>query len=86
LGRISQITDHDDTAVAPLEKLKAHCLQTDPGGLKPSHVSRSLRDAYLLTGIVYGLVNVRTNGKKILCATLNEADHTWGVKTFNARF
>ena len=31
------------------------------------------------TGVVYGLINVRTDGKRILCAALNEKDRTWNI-------
>jgi len=29
---------------------------------------------------------VRTDGKKILCATLDEAQDKWRIETFRARF
>lgn len=35
---------------------------------------------------IYGLVNVRTDGEKILCAVMNEKDHSWQVKTITSRF
>lgn len=34
----------------------------------------------------YGLVNVRTDGEIIMCATLNETESGWTVHTFPARF
>ncbi len=34
----------------------------------------------------YGLVNVRTDGKTILCATLNETEKKWVCHSFPARF
>lgn len=40
----------------------------------------------VVDGIVYGLVNVRTDGNKILCATLNEGKSKWEVKRFTSRF
>jgi hypothetical protein len=36
--------------------------------------------------LVYGLVNVRTDGNTILCATLNEGKSKWEIKKFNSRF
>jgi hypothetical protein len=33
----------------------------------------------------YGLVNVRTDGKTIMCATLNETEEDWIIHTFPAR-
>lgn len=40
----------------------------------------------IVSGLIYGLVNVRTDGEKILCATLNESDYKWDIKTINSRF
>ena len=37
-------------------------------------------------GVVYGLVNVRTDGRRILCATLNEKKSKWDYETFESRF
>lgn len=34
----------------------------------------------------YGLVNIRTDGKTIMCATLNETEKKWIIHTFPARF
>ena len=34
----------------------------------------------------YGLVNVRTDGEKIMCATLNETEEKWVIHSFPARF
>ncbi len=56
------------------------------GDLNPSKVTKKLHGACIVAGLIYGLVNVRTDGEKILCATLNEKDNTWQVKTFTSRF
>jgi beta-lactamase superfamily II metal-dependent hydrolase len=48
--------------------------------------SRTLDKALVLSGLVYGLVNVRTDGDRILCATMNEADKSWQVKSIRSRF
>jgi hypothetical protein len=45
-----------------------------------------LGKAMVVGGLIYGLVNVRTDGNKILCATLDEKDKTWRIKSFNSRF
>jgi beta-lactamase superfamily II metal-dependent hydrolase len=42
--------------------------------------------AMVVGGLIYGLVNVRTDGNRILCATLDEQDDDWRIKTFNSRF
>lgn len=43
-------------------------------------------EAMVVGGLIYGLINVRTNGEKILCATLDESSSAWRIKTFNSRF
>lgn len=86
LGRISQVSDTEGTPMPSLDRLRAHCLETASGALRPRHVERSLAWSHLVTGIVYGLVNVRTDGRTILCASLSEVDRAWDVKTFSARF
>lgn len=56
------------------------------------HISKAkkkmveLGRAMVVGGLIYGLVNVRTDGNKILCATLDEKDEDWRIKTFNSRF
>ena len=57
-------------------------------GKKPGQkreLKRSLAQAHVLTDLVYGLVNVRTDGDKILCATRNESDLGWETKTIRSR-
>ena len=46
----------------------------------------NLGKAMVVGGLIYGLVNVRTDGNKILCATLDEKDDDWRIKTFYSRF
>ena len=69
-----------------LSTVTIHAQVTKAGDLNPTTISRSLGRTYIVAGLIYGLVNVRTNGEKILCATLNEKDNTWQVKTFTSRF
>ena len=45
-----------------------------------------VRHALVVGGLIYGLVNVRTDGDKILCATLDEKDNKWRIETFHSRF
>lgn len=47
---------------------------------------RPAADAHFVQGVVYGLVNVRTDGETILCATLNEQKKKWEIETFESRF
>jgi len=43
-------------------------------------------DTRVVTGLIYGLVNVRTDGQRILCATLDEKDRDWRIETTQSRF
>jgi hypothetical protein len=58
---------------------------TSPG-LNPSKNKKPMKGIYLIDGIVYGLVNVRTDGDTIMCATLNEGKSKWEIKKFRSRF
>lgn len=40
----------------------------------------------VMSGTHYGLVNVRTDGETVMCATMREAGGGWTVHTFPARF
>jgi len=69
-----------------MEESLIHFTETKPGALRPKRRTRSLGRTYVVAGQVYGLVNVRTDGQKILCATMNEGNGTWQIKSFAARF
>lgn len=60
--------------------------ETRAGDLRPKSLQKTLDRLRVVPGIVYGLVNVRTDGETILCANLNEKSATWDVKTFASRF
>lgn len=55
---------------------------------KKRNADRYLRasSANMVTGIVYGLVNVRTDGKRIMSATMNEGDGSFNIKLIESRF
>ena len=40
----------------------------------------------MMTRVHYGLVNVRTDGETVVCATIRETGEGWTVHAFNARF
>lgn len=61
-------------------------LVTAAGALRPARRKRALQGCYVVGGIVYGLVNVRTDGDTIMCATRNEGDFSWKTNAFRARF
>ena len=48
--------------------------------------TRDLWKSMFVSGIIYGLVNVRTDGEKFLCATMSEKDGDWDIETFMSRF
>ena len=57
-----------------------------PGSPNPRKGKRTLDGACLVAGLIYGLVNVRTDGDTILAATLNEGKADWTVRKFKSRF
>jgi len=65
---------------------KLHYEETASGALSAKKDYQHSAGTYVVSGLVYGLVNVRTDGKRIQVATLNEADKSWSTKNFLARF
>jgi len=59
---------------------------TKAGDLNPTTVTKRFSDTLIVAGLIYGLVNVRTDGTTLLCATLSEKDNTWQVKKLTSRF
>jgi len=91
LGKPTKLTITDpagDTVVNEerLGAVKIEAKVTKVGDLKPTTQTKNLARTLVVAGLIYGLVNVRTDGKTILCATLNEKDNTWQVKKFTSRF
>jgi beta-lactamase superfamily II metal-dependent hydrolase len=84
LGKISEIhrlaeVGNGATAVA-LDRLRATTKVTKAGDRDPETVKRRVEGSRLATKTVYGLINVRTDGRTILCAALNEKDATFNVE------
>lgn len=71
---------------AALNTVTVDVAVTKAGDLNPTRVERKLNNTYLVAGLIYGLVNVRTDGNKIQCATLDEKDNAWNVRTLTSRF
>jgi len=61
-------------------------LSVPQGPLHAKNTSKRAWNARLMEKNHYGLVNVRTDGDLIMCATLDETEHKWVVHTFSARF
>ena len=57
-----------------------------PGRFGRKRGDRPFRKSRVVTGVVYGLVNLRTDGSKIMCATMREQRGGWTIRTFDARF
>jgi beta-lactamase superfamily II metal-dependent hydrolase len=71
---------------AQLGSLTASYTVTTPGALSSSNKTATLARARLMHKLLYGLVNIRTDGLRILAATMNEGDGSFAVKTFTSRF
>lgn len=87
LGKIEQLKIKETGAI--LDKntdMEVTYKETNAGDLRPATKTKSFWDKKIVGGIIYGLVNVRTDGKKILCATMSEKGNGWDIKTFNSRF
>jgi hypothetical protein len=65
---------------------RVHYKEAAPGRFRRKRGERSFWKPYVMTGVVYGLVNVRTDGNKIMCATMREEGGGWTIRTFDARF
>jgi len=69
-----------------LESGRIHYTETTPGDLNPSSGERQMGRTSIVSGLNYGLVNVRTDGEQILCATRDEETHGWRVEKTASRF
>ena len=85
IGRINRI-EQDSTVLSPSKGGVISYTRVRAGALKGAKGQRPLSGAYVVAGTVYGLVNVRTDGRTILCATLNENAFSWECEAFDARF
>lgn len=86
LGKIVKLEGPGLGPGAKLADYTAHYEETAAGALNPKKGSMKLANRYLVAGLIYGLVNVRTDGKKILCATMKESGNGWLINKFDARF
>jgi len=77
-GNILSVEDLDQTTV--------HYTVKKAGDLSAQARSREFGRMKVVDGVVYGLVNVRTDGQRIFCATLNEKKSKWDYETFESRF
>jgi beta-lactamase superfamily II metal-dependent hydrolase len=76
---------HDVTDQA-LGNSLIHYKETRAGDRNGRDGKRRLGNTLVVAGLIYGLVNVRTDGETILCATLDEKDNNWRIKKITSRF
>ncbi len=69
-----------------LEGTKVTFGERRAGALNDVVETKELRDMPVVPSIIYGHVDVRTDGKTILCAVRDEVSHDWDIATFRARF
>jgi beta-lactamase superfamily II metal-dependent hydrolase len=87
LGKIEQLKIKETGEILDSNtRIDVTYKETNAGDLNPATKTRTFWDKKIVGGIIYGLVNVRTDGKKILCATMSESGNGWDIKTFNSRF
>lgn len=87
IGKIEQLTiKNTNEIIDKTTDIDVTYKETNAGDLNPTTKTKSFWDKKIVGGIIYGLVNVRTDGKKILCATMSEKGNDWDIKTFTSRF
>ena len=69
-----------------LDLYKTRYKITMAGDRAPKSGSAGVRKRRVAAKTTYGLINVRTDGRTILCAALNEKSFAWNISTFKARF
>ncbi len=74
-----------ETTFAPAQ-VDVEYTVVNAGALQGERRRGTLSRRKIVDGLVYGLVNVRTDGETILCATLNENGGSWDYETFQSRF
>jgi hypothetical protein len=74
--------DTDGAGGAPATNVNIDNFQVQPDVTRAKF--RPLADVPISHDLVYGLVNVRTDGKHILCATMKESSTDFDVKIFQA--
>jgi hypothetical protein len=79
-------TDSEVIEGADFDRAEIHFTEVKSGDRNPRTKSKDLEHALVVAGLIYGLVNVRTDGDTILCATLDEKDHNWRIHKIRSRF
>lgn len=69
-----------------VQSIKGEKLKRSRMKLEKQKYPVPLRSLRMVGNLIYGLVNVRTDGDKILCATRSEQADGWKIKTISSRF
>ena len=88
-GRLKHPTEEDpDNTIHfdDISDLRLTYDRADSGDLNREIRSKTLNKLSLIDGIVYGLVNIRTDGQKILFAIRKEKGNGWETSTIQSRF
>ena len=81
LMRVDRVrVDHDDDKDTEMRSYPADRAQVRPLNTR----YRNFSSTPVATDLVYGLVNIRTDGQRIMCATLEEKGNEFDIKTFLA--
>jgi beta-lactamase superfamily II metal-dependent hydrolase len=69
-----------------LDRYKTRYKITMAGDRAPKSGSAKINKRRIAAKTTYGLINIRTDGRTVMCAALNEREFEWNVTTFKARF
>ena len=82
LEHVSRVrVDHDEDRQTRPQSYRPEYVQVTPKSKRTRQLSRTP----VVTDLVYGLVNVRTDGRRIICATMKESGNDFDIKSFYAR-
>jgi beta-lactamase superfamily II metal-dependent hydrolase len=88
-----QAAKREKTRLAPVAELgrqnrtdASYHFREVRGPFSIGYGNRKVWRSRVMTKVHYGLVNVRTDGETIVCATMREAGGGWTVHSFKARF
>ncbi len=93
LGKLGQLerlsssgTVQAEIKGSALRRHRARYKVTMSGDRNPKTETSRMGTRAIAHRMIYGLINIRTDGETIMCAALNEKDSKWNVTTFKARF
>lgn len=86
LGEPYEVVGPNALSLTRMDELTVKYAETEAGALNAKKGQHRMAGSRVVAGIVYGLVNVRTDGHTVLCATRNEAKSQWDTREFESRF